>query len=270
MPVRYPSYSLHHLSDFSPGIDLSTAISLGRVNGYTALRTWGRALLEEGLEVMLWGAGGPYLPLSTPQALSIVSTSADDKLGEAGANRLIVEGYDADFEYIAESIAMNGTTPVVTENEYLRVTNLSITVAGDGNSNEIASGKITATAVGREYAAILAGEKSSWAAYIILPPKKAVLIHAVHIGVSNASGSLSTISLKVKNPYSSLPVSLWEHQTDTSCSLQFKTPITIQSGGSSNPWLTDIYFTAKTSSTGITSASHASVVAEYTLVDQLT
>lgn len=74
--------------------------------------------------------------------LSIVSSSAADGAAGTGARALRITGLDASGSEITEDIALNGLTPVVTVNLYLRVNDVVARTAGSGGVN---AGDITLT-----------------------------------------------------------------------------------------------------------------------------
>jgi hypothetical protein len=62
----------------------------------------------------------PNMP-TTAQSVEVVSSSADDDTGGAGAETVIIEGLDANFDFQTEEITLNGTTAVAASNTYIRV-----------------------------------------------------------------------------------------------------------------------------------------------------
>jgi hypothetical protein len=73
--------------------------------------------------------------------LEIVSTStADDDASGAGANKIMVEGLDANYDVLTEEVSMSGTTPVFTTGEFIRVYRAWVSemgLSGDFNQGNI-------------------------------------------------------------------------------------------------------------------------------------
>ena len=76
------------------------------------------------------------------QFLKITSSSANDTFNGTGANQLLIEGLDANFKEISETVVMNGTGFVTTTNPYLRLNSAQVVLAGSSEKN---AGVITIT-----------------------------------------------------------------------------------------------------------------------------
>ena len=76
------------------------------------------------------------------QFLRVASTSANDTESGTGANHVLIEGLDKDFKEISEVVVMNGTNAVATANQYLRLNNAQVVLAGSLEKN---AGTITIT-----------------------------------------------------------------------------------------------------------------------------
>lgn len=88
----------------------------------------------------IWALGGLYSFTVTASVLSIVSSSTDDAAAGTGARTITIEGVDANRMELIETVTLNGTTPVLTTNEFLRVNRAYNVTAG---SNEVNVGNIT-------------------------------------------------------------------------------------------------------------------------------
>jgi hypothetical protein len=77
----------------------------------------------------LTSSGGNYPFPASAGTISVVSASASDT-----AVTMLIQGLGASFEPITESVALNGTTPVVTTQSFLRI-NKVITTAGNAVGN---------------------------------------------------------------------------------------------------------------------------------------
>ena len=87
-------------------------------------------------EVSIWDDNSKIVFLTSAETMDIVSTSALDTSAGTGARTLILNGLDASFEPILEVITMNGTTPVVSVNSYLRITNCVVLSCGSLQENQ--------------------------------------------------------------------------------------------------------------------------------------
>jgi hypothetical protein len=93
----------------------------------------------------LTSSGGNYPFPSSAGTISVVSDSASDT-----AVTVVISGLDANFAKQTESVALNGTTPVVTTKSFLRINSVT-TIAGN------AVGNVTFTRASTVIAKISAG-----------------------------------------------------------------------------------------------------------------
>lgn len=126
-------------------------VARGQVDGHTPLNIFGfssavgsSALgpLWEGLTL----SGGAYAYPSSAAQLVLVSDSASD----TSALSVQIQGLDANYAPVVETIAMNGTTNVTTTNSFLRINLMTTT-------NGLNVGNITAKISSTTYAKISAG-----------------------------------------------------------------------------------------------------------------
>jgi len=126
-------------------------VSRGQVDGHTPLNIFGFSTavgstalgpVWEGLTL----SGGAYAYPSSAAPLVLVSDSASD----TSALSVQIQGLDANYNPINETIAMNGTTNVTTTNSFLRINLITTT-------NGLNVGNITAKISTTTYAKINAG-----------------------------------------------------------------------------------------------------------------
>ena len=126
-------------------------VSRGQVDGHTPLNIFGFSTavgstalgpVWEGLTL----SGGAYAYPSVAAPLVLVSDSASD----TSALSVRIEGLDANFAPLVETIAMNGTTNVTTTNSFLRINLMTTT-------NGLNVGNITAKISSTTYAKMNAG-----------------------------------------------------------------------------------------------------------------
>lgn len=91
--------------------------------------------LQNGVEETIWGysSGDPYFA-TVANTVSVVSSSASDT-----AVQITIEGLDSNWNSITETITLNGTTPVVTSNSFIRV----IATINTGNTTLVGSASFT-------------------------------------------------------------------------------------------------------------------------------
>lgn len=117
--------------------------------------------------------GTNILPTSAA-VVSVVSASSADDEGSTGAEKVEVQGLDANYNLQIEEVTMNGTSAVTTTNTFIRVFRMRVTQAGTG---EINAGNITASIGGSDVARILTDKgQTLMAVYTVPKGKRAYLI----------------------------------------------------------------------------------------------
>jgi hypothetical protein len=154
--------------------DFNIAVSIGALPGWTALRKFGRNDDVDGSEEM-WELGTTRVLPTSPGALSVVSSSAEDDPDEAtppgtGCFTIVVEGLDSNYEEISEIIALTGTTPVASVGtDWYRVNRAYGVTAGSGQVN---AGNITISIGGDAQAYIEANEGQTHQTHYTVPAGK--------------------------------------------------------------------------------------------------
>lgn len=93
--------------------------------------------------------GTNYLP-TVAGVVSIVSDDANDDDGDTGARTIEIEGLDANYNSLLETVTLNGTSAVTTTASFLRVFRMRVLTAGSSQSNEgILTASIGGNNVGR-------------------------------------------------------------------------------------------------------------------------
>jgi len=131
------------------------------------------ASVGTGFEVVA-DLGTNYLPTSAG-VVSIVSTDANDDDGDTGARTVEIQGLDADYNELSETVTMNGTSAVTTTASFLRVFRMKVLTAGSSQVNE---GNLTASIGGTDIAIIHSdnGGQTLMAVYTIPAGKKGYLL----------------------------------------------------------------------------------------------
>ena len=115
-------------------ITLPYGATIGRVGGHSRVAFYGHTPTPT-VGTDIWEGATAYPFLAAASKLEILSASANDTAAGTGARVMMIVGLDANYNVISENITMNGVTPVVTQNSYLRVNGLNIANAGSGFVN---------------------------------------------------------------------------------------------------------------------------------------
>ena len=82
----------------------------------------------------LWTASSVYSYLAAATVIKISSGSASDASAGTGARTVLIEGLDADYNEVSETVSLNGQTAVNTVNSYLRIFDILVLTAGSGGA----------------------------------------------------------------------------------------------------------------------------------------
>ena len=84
----------------------------------------------------VWIGSNTYTFPSSASVLKISSSSADDASPSGtGARTVQIQGLNASYEPVVETVALNGQTAVNTTNSYLRVNKMIVLTAGSGGTS---------------------------------------------------------------------------------------------------------------------------------------
>jgi hypothetical protein len=148
------------------------AISRGHSAGYRTLYKFGYNPDVNGDEETVWAEGGDYPWLDSAVTMFVSSSSANDTSGGTGANTILIQGLDEDYNEIEETVALNGQTQIATQLSYLRVYRSYVTLAGSAGTSGgtiyiASSGATGGVPDGTVYASLALGNQTQIAAYTV-------------------------------------------------------------------------------------------------------
>ncbi len=137
----------------------------------------------------IWTTGGILSYLSSAELMSIVSTDANDAAAGTGAQTIQIEGLDGAWAPITEVVTMDGLTPVLTTQAFLRVNRMFVLTAGSGAEN---AGIISATAQtsATVQAEIAATENQSMKIQFSVPLGQTAFLLGGEMGIAAATDTL--------------------------------------------------------------------------------
>lgn len=138
--------SMQYNTDGEPELRVTNSVTLtsapwylqvarGLVTGTsTESRSAYNPSIDNGATESIWVEGGiyPYSSWTTAQPLHIISTSASDT-----GQIIYIDGLDADYNHINETITTTGTTQVATTKNFLRIHTATIVSNNTPNVGEI-------------------------------------------------------------------------------------------------------------------------------------
>ena len=96
----------------------------------------------------VWIGSNAYTFPAAASVLKVSSSSASDAAAGTGARTVQIQGLNAAYEAVVETVILNGQTEVNTTNSYLRVNKMTVLTAGSGGTSvgNIYAGTGTVTA----------------------------------------------------------------------------------------------------------------------------
>lgn len=151
------AYDLRSISQVGTSEPFELQVARGQIPGHSIRNLFGTNPAIGTTFRTPWENNTALPFLSAEQNLSVVSDSVSDT-----AVSILVTGVNESYAQVSETVALNGTTPVVTTNKFFRINDL-ITVVGN------AVGNVTASHGGTVYAKILATYGRNQAAVFTVP-----------------------------------------------------------------------------------------------------
>lgn len=111
-------------------------VARGHIPWHTAITVFGYNADVDTAEETIWPYGGLQPHPSAALSMKVSSDDADDTALGNGARTIFIEGLDANYNVISETITLNGLTAVQTVNSYLRINDAYVASAGTSNSAE--------------------------------------------------------------------------------------------------------------------------------------
>lgn len=212
-----PIYDLRSISQVGTTEPFELQVARGQIPGHSIRNIFGTNPSIGATFTTPWenNTALPFLP--SAQQLSLVSTSASDT-----AVTILVNGVDADYVGISETVALTGTTPVVTTKSFFRINDL-ITVVGN------AVGDVTASYNSVVYAKIIAGRGKNQAAVFTVPKDYSFYLGRIDAFTATANNDTKIMTFRNKVTYSdgrvfNVAQTSFVNRMDIARNLPFKVP----------------------------------------------
>lgn len=229
-------------------------IALGAVRGWSVVHKFGANYdLSTSVEDV-WSVGGVYSYLTSASTLEVLSDDANDTSAGTGARSVTIQGLDANFKEISETVNLSGITPVSTANQYIRVNRMFVATTGTygiGSAGDITlrveSGGATQAIIQETTADTIAWDygQTQLARYTVPAGKTAFISRVFLVGESNKRTDFAMFQRRsadtVSAPFTAQRlVESWSG-VSSGIDFQFDSPVVF-------PEKTDIYFQARLSS----------------------
>lgn len=177
-PVRIESLNLGAITDFF------LEVAEGHMPRQSLFRKFGANGSVGASEVVISNTGGtvPYMPTAAVK-VNVVSSGTDTAAG-AGAQSVYIEGLDANFRLISETMATNGGTTGDSTNSYIRVFRSYVKDVGTYGGSNVNAISVTATGGGTTFVTIGAGYGQTQTTHYCVPLGYTLFIHDMHFNVN--------------------------------------------------------------------------------------
>lgn len=174
-------------------LDLFAAVALGLIPNAEVKHVHGYNPAVGAAEEALWNYGGSYTFPSAAAVIAVVSDSANDAAAGTGARTVTIEGLDANWAEIEETVTLDGVTPVNTVAQFLRVNSAYVATAGSGAAN---AGTISATISGGAVFGMPAGQNRTALGHYSVPAGKQALFHSAYFAMESGQSGVARIKIR--------------------------------------------------------------------------
>lgn len=158
-------------------------------NDLLYIRKFGRSTtLAADVTEDVWETEGTKNILTSPETMTVVSTSANDTALGTGAQAVFLQGVDGDYNILNELVFMNGTGGATTTNQFLAVNRVRVVASGSGKANAgiiTCIGDVTSTT----QATMPAGDSITQQSHFTIPAGYTAWTVDVVLSVYRSSGS---------------------------------------------------------------------------------
>jgi hypothetical protein len=111
------------------------AIARSRIVNFSHIDKFGANDTVGTSDETIWHYGGLYNWLTAPTAIKITSSNSNEVHGGGGVHTIRLEGLNANYEVITETISLNGHTAVTTVNTFQRLYRMNAVSVGNSLVN---------------------------------------------------------------------------------------------------------------------------------------
>jgi hypothetical protein len=179
-----------------------------QVDGHSTVNIYGYGAAITTSTIPAWENATAYTFPTVAATMNLVSTvnTGGDKTGTS----ILIQGLDANYAVISETLTLNGTTAVVTTKSYLRINSISVSAvtAGANPTGVITLKDLTNTTT---YAQIAAGFGRSQMSIYTVPANSTLYLSRIDAWTS-ANGSSADFATYSNTTYSSTGVAQYTQQ----------------------------------------------------------
>ena len=166
-------------------------VSRGKVRGAYHIIKFGENLDVDGSMETIWDAGGLYTYLTSAGVLTVTSTDGDDAAAGTGARTVTVEGLDANYNPVSETLTVGGGAGSV---EFFRVFRAFVATSGTSGANEgtisIAQGATTLAQIRTVGSPTATGLGQTFMSIYTVPAGYTGYIYQLDVSTAKADGDV--------------------------------------------------------------------------------
>lgn len=182
----YPSATLERRTE-----DFNLQVARGQIPGHSTLNIYGYQHTVGQTFIPLWENAVAYVYPTAATQMNLVGSNGDNAT-------ITINGLDAGYAVISESVVLNGSTPVTTTKSFLRVNGMAVSVGSATNPAGVVTLKdLTNTTI---YAQINAGVGRTQAAIYTVPAGHTFFLSRVDINTSLNGNNFATYQNKTVSP----------------------------------------------------------------------
>jgi len=162
-------------------------LSAGNLEGYSIVHKFGRNPSIGGAPETIWGGGGVYTYLSSFAVVYCYSSSNDDGAAEIGARTVTIQGLDANYSAVEDTIVVGGAPSTV---QFLRVFRAFVVTSGSAGTNvgtlsisDAASSGTVLTTIDTLGSGTVYGTGQSFSGFYTIPAGKTGYMTQWNVGV---------------------------------------------------------------------------------------
>lgn len=110
--------------------DFPLQVSRGLVGGHRTITVFGFNPDVDQTQVSVWPLPLLHTHMDAAEQVKVSSTNANDTSAGTGARTICIQGLDASYNEITETVTLNGTTPVTTTNTFIAINFAYVATAG--------------------------------------------------------------------------------------------------------------------------------------------
>jgi hypothetical protein len=167
-------------------------VSRNQIYGHQTLSLFGYQSAVGNTKIPVWENATTYTYITSASTLTLASSSASD---DTLAN-ILINGLDANFKPISETLTLNGVTGVTTINSYFRVNSLLMVSPGTGQTTNV--GTITLKQSSNIVAQINAGISKSQSTIYTVPAGYSFYLDFAEVNTSNSYTSSNIVTYSVQ------------------------------------------------------------------------